>query len=157
MMTTTSERYGRIPYGLGAAYVGIDLYHLFHFDIRHGFHDGSADRPLTARSVRTLHDISCNADSKHDDVLLHRYRKTGEGSGGGTASGKRSGPAYESFQSESLSARAVGDAFHDGDNDHWRRSAHAGLLDAADPPCRTGGSFALFQSCGVLERRKVHD
>src|SRR5437867_4632272 len=155
-MTMNNEKC-KIPYGIGATDIGIDLHHLFRFDLRHGFHDGSADRPLTARSVRTLRDISCDTDSKHDDVLLHRYRKTGEGSGGGIASGKRSGPAYESFQSEGFSARAVGDAFHDGDNDHWRRSAHARILDAADPPRRIGGSLALFQSCGVLERRKVHD
>src|SRR4029079_10705529 len=63
----------------------------------------------------------------------------------------------EGLQSEGLSTRVVGNAFHDGDNDYRRRRAQPRRMAPAAASCAVVGRIPLLQHRRVLERSEVHD
>src|SRR5262249_31038532 len=95
--------------------------------------------------------------AEHDDVLFHWNRQTGQRPRGKSSYGARTRTTDKSLQSKSVSARAVGNAFHNGNDDYWRWRSHASIMDAPSIACPVGSSFSVLQHCRVLERSEIHD
>src|SRR5262249_1203252 len=118
-------------HGFGITYIRALIDFVFHRDAADGFY-GHQDFAFSARSLWFFYDLPCYADAKHDDVLFHRNGQAGQRPGRSAAGRTSTHSTHEGLQSEGLPAGAVGNALHDGDDDHRRRRSYPSVLDTAD-------------------------